>query len=136
MHIVQYVLLNRMKSERGDFNCIQFWTSWCCDSSHYWIWIVVTKDMNLSQLLSLACGTWWWVVMCLEFRLASTESVVCLLRWVERHMAGREQKPSPGPSPDTTKVWKYVISSFATCNKTIKTQITLNYISYFTCIQS
>ena len=35
-----------------------------------------------------------------EFRLASTESVVCLLRWVERHMAGREQKPSP----DTTTV--------------------------------
>ena len=30
-----------------------------------------------------------------DMRLASTESVVCLLRWVERHMAGREQKPSP-----------------------------------------
>ena len=27
-----------------------------------------------------------------EFRLPSTESVVCLLRWVERHMRQRESR--------------------------------------------
>ena len=36
-----------------------------------------------------------------DMRLASTESVVCLLRWVERHMAGRQHTPSSGPRPDT-----------------------------------
>ena len=37
-----------------------------------------------------------------DMRLPSTESVVCLLRWVERHMQQRADRVSPGPSPDTT----------------------------------